>query len=52
MKEHFKTETNKATFDWFRKEYPELVEVKPRVATIELNEEIEIDFEHKLPFTR
>lgn len=53
VKEHRKMPTNKATFDRFRTEYQELVDVKPRVATSELkDEEIEIDFQHKLPFTR
>lgn len=52
VKEHRKMPTHKATFDRFRQEYQELVDVKPRVATTELkDEEIEIDFQHKLPFT-
>lgn len=52
VKEHYQLQTNKATFDWFRNEYQELVDVKPKIATIELQDIIEIDFTHKLPFTR
>jgi hypothetical protein len=50
-KEHFKLSSNKATFDWFRENYPQIKE-KPRAKEIKLEEEIDIDFTHKLPFTR
>lgn len=52
VKEHYGLKTNKATFDRFRTEYPDLVDVKPRAKTIEAEDEIEIDFKHRLPFTR
>lgn len=51
VKEHYGLKTNKTTFDWFRAEYPDLVDVKPRAKTIEAEDMIEIDFKHKLPFT-
>lgn len=43
---------NKWTFEWFKDKYPRLRDYKQEKEVLELKNTIDIDFWHKLPFTR